>query len=38
MKAPMLESLFNEYADLRPATLITGGSNTGVFLSNLQNY
>ena len=33
-ETPVLESLFNKVADLRPATLIKRDSNTGVFLRN----
>ena len=31
-KTPVLESLFNKFAGLRPATLFKRYSNTGVFL------
>ena len=37
-KVSALEFLFNKVADLKPATLIKGDSNTGVFLWNLQNF
>ena len=34
----MSESLFNKFADLRPATLLKKDSGTGVFLRILRNF
>ena len=37
-KTPVLESLFNKVAGLRPATLLKGDLNTRVFLRNFQKF